>query len=226
MCGRYTHKLTWPEIVELYGLTEPAGPPPALKPRYNIAPTQLAPVLRQAKNGRELALLRWGLVPGWAKDPSIGNRLINARSETAAQKPSFRAAMRSRRCLVLASGFYEWQKAGKAKQPWWIGMAGGAPFAMAGLWESWRDPAVGDRLETFTILTTEANAMLAPIHQRMPVIVDRADHDAWLTGPSFAQLLRAHPVAGMAAHPVSSWVNSPAHDDPRCEEPVALPAAV
>ena len=223
MCGRYTHRLTWPEIVALYGLTESAGPPPGLEPRYNIAPTQPAPVLRLGKNGREVVLMRWGLVPGWAKDPSIGNRLINARSESAAEKPSFRGAMRARRCLVPASGFYEWQKLGKAKQPWWVGMAGGAPFSMAGLWESWRDPVAGDRLKTITILTTAANAMLAPIHERMPVIVDPADYDAWLSGPGFAQLLRPHPTAGMAAHPVSSWVNSPAHDDPRCVEPVSLP---
>ena len=221
MCGRYTHKLTWPKIVALYRLTEPVDPPGELEPRYNIAPTQLAPVLRLGKNGRELVVMRWGLVPGWAKDPSIGNRLINARAETAADKPSFRAAMRARRCLVPANGFYEWQKTGKAKQPWWIGMAGGAPFSMAGLWESWRDPASGGRLETFTILTTEANALLAPIHERMPAIIDPADYDGWLSGPDYANLLRPHAVASMAAHPVSSWVNSPAHDDARCAEPIS-----
>jgi putative SOS response-associated peptidase YedK len=224
MCGRYTHKLTWPEIVELYGLTNTAGPPAGLTARYNIAPTQNAPVIRQGKMGRELAMLHWGLVPSWAKDPTIGNRMINARAETAAEKPAFRAAMKARRCLVSASGFYEWQTTDKAKQPWWIGMEEGAPFAMAGLWESWRNSADGTLVETFAILTTAANALLAPIHERMPVIVDPGDYDCWLQGPAFAALLRPHPVAGMAAHPVSSWVNSPAHVDRRCEAPIALPA--
>jgi len=222
MCGRYTHKLTWPQIVELYRLTGGADPPPELHPRYNMAPTQMAPVIRQGTAGREFALMRWGLVPSWAKEASIGNRLINARSETAAEKPAFRAALRARRCLVPANGFYEWQKTARAKQPWWIGMKDGEAFAMAGLWEAWRDPVGGSSLLTFTILTTDANALLAPIHERMPVIIDPGDYDTWLAGPAFAPLMRPFPADRMTAREVSTWVNSPAHDDPRCEAPMPL----
>ena len=222
MCGRYTHKLTWPQIVELYRLTGGADPPPELHPRYNMAPTQMAPVIRQGAAGREFALMRWGLVPSWAKEASIGNRMINARSETAAEKPAFRAALRTRRCLVPANGFYEWQKTAGAKQPWWIGMKDDEAFAMAGLWEAWRDPGDGSSLLTFTILTTEANALLAPIHERMPVIIDPADYEAWLAGPAFAPLMKPFPADRMTAREVSTWVNSPAHDDPRCEAPLSF----
>ncbi len=227
MCGRYTHRYTWPEIVALYRLVADVLMPAGFGPRYNVAPTQEAPVLRLDKAGRrEIAMLRWGLIPSWAKDPAIGNRMINARAEGIAEKPSFRAALRQRRCLVPASGFYEWQRAGSRKQPYCIGRADGKPFSMAGLWEHWQDREAGAAIETFTIITTAANSLLAPIHDRMPAIIDPADEEAWLGAPAPPlELLRPHSSEDMAAYPVSTWVNSPAHDDPRCAEPLPGPAA-
>ena len=177
-------------------------------------------------------MLRWGLIPAWAKEPNIGYKLINARAETAHEKPSFRAAFRARRCLIPADGFYEWARAGKgkAKQPWLFGMKGGGGFAFAGLWESWRvreglaltgslaelDP--GDTLETCTILTTEANETVAPVHPRMPVILPPEALDPWLTGEAVP--LAHYPAKAMTAHPVSTLVNKPANDDERCVEAV------
>jgi putative SOS response-associated peptidase YedK len=150
------------------------------KPRYNIAPTQSVPVVRStAVGGRELVELRWGLIPSWATDPAIGSRMINARSETAAAKPAFRAAMRDRRCLIPADGFYEWQKQGRHKQPIFIHRGDDAPFAFAGLWEHWSD-AQQQALETFTILTTAAKEQLRPLQERMPIILDPDDYAAWL----------------------------------------------
>lgn len=197
-------------------------------PRYNIAPSQGILAVRAAPDGgdgaREAAVLRWGLVPSWAKDPDIGNRMINARAETVAEKPSFRAAFRRRRCLVPATGFYEWRAASGPKQPYTIGMADGGPFAMAGLWEHWTEPD-GAAVETCAILTTEANELLRPIHARMPVIVAPSDFDLWLD-PALAMpellapLLRPFDAAAMAAHPVSRHVNNVRNDDPACLEPV------
>ena len=198
-------------------------------PRYNIAPSQGILVVRAAPDGvdgaREAAVLRWGLVPSWAKDPDIGNRMINARAETVAEKPSFRAAFRRRRCLVPATGFYEWQAANGPKTPYNIGMADGGLFAMAGLWEHWTAPD-GAAVETCAILTTEANELLRPIHARMPVIVAPGDFDLWLD-PALAMpellepLLRPFDPAAMAAHPVSRHVNNVRNDDPACLESVA-----
>jgi putative SOS response-associated peptidase YedK len=223
MCGRYTHCYTWPEIVALYRLVADVLMPAGFGPRYNVAPTQDAPVLRLDKAGRrEIAMLRWGLIPSWAKDPAIGNRMINARAEGITEKPSFRAALRQRRCLIPASGFYEWQRAGPRKQPHCIGRADGKPFSMAGLWERWQDREGGPAIETFTIITTAANDLLAPIHDRMPAIIDPPDEEAWLGAPAPPlELLRPHSSQDMIAYPVSTWVNSPAHDDPRCAEPLA-----
>ena len=175
-------------------------------------------------------MLRWGLIPAWAKEPNIGYKLINARAETAHEKPSFRAAFRARRCLIPADGFYEWAKAGKgkAKQPWLFGMKEGAGFAFAGLWESWTvreglaltgslaELAPGDALETCTILTTEANETVAPVHPRMPVILPAEALDPWLAGESVP--LAPYPAEAMTAHPVSTLVNKPANDDARCVE--------
>lgn len=196
-----------------------------MAPRYNIAPTQEAAVVRRSGDARSLSLLRWGLVPFWAKDPGIGNRMINARSETVGEKPSFRTSFRRKRCLVAASGFYEWQRTEGRKQPWHFRMRGGGPFAMAGLWDSW-DKGEG-LLETFTILTTEPNELVARAHQRMPVVLRPADHRLWLD-PSvedterLGELLVPYPADEMEGFPVSTLVNSPANDSPSCIEP--LPA--
>ncbi len=171
-----------------------------------------------------MPLLKWGLVPFWTDDPAIGNRMINARSESVATKPSFRAAFRYRRCLIPADGFFEWQKAGKHKQPFLIGVGHGELFAFAGLWEDWeRD---GEIIQSCTILTTEANELMRPIHDRMPVILHAADHELWLDpsvqdGGKVQNLLRPYPVDEMTAVPVSTWVNDPRHQDERCVQQVA-----
>ena len=229
MCGRFTQRLSWRELHELMSLL---GPAQNLRPRYNVAPAQAIAAVRAGAEGRTLSMLRWGLIPAWAKEPSIGYRLINARAETAHEKPSFRAAFRARRCLIPADGFYEWAKAakGRAKQPWLFQMKDGSGFAFAGLWESWTVRAgltltgslaelePGDALETCTILTTQANETVAPVHPRMPVILPPAAYDPWLTGADVP--LTPYPAHAMTAHPVSTLVNKPANDDERCVERV------
>ncbi|MDE0406692.1 MAG: SOS response-associated peptidase [Alphaproteobacteria bacterium] len=229
MCGRFTQRMTWRELHERMNLI---GAPLNLRPRYNVAPGQDVAVVRTAEEGRTPAMLRWGLIPAWAKDPAIAWKLINARSETAAQKPSFRAAFRHRRCLIPADGFYEWQRRGGIKQPWLFGLRDGAPFAFAGLWEQWRVPEgaalggslaernPGDSIETCTILTTAANGTVEPIHGRMPVILPPETWDPWLAGEHVP--LAPYPANRMTAHPVSTLVNRAANEDPRCTEPVAL----
>jgi putative SOS response-associated peptidase YedK len=222
MCGRFTLTTPMPVLAELFLFAEAAAP----GPRYNIAPTQTVATVR-APSGidkRELAFLRWGLVPSWADDPAIGNRLINARSVTAASKPSFRSAFKHRRCLVLADGFYEWQKLGNRKQPHYFRLRDGKPFAFAGLWERWEKG--GEPVETCTILTTEANEVLRPVHERMPVILEAKDYDLWLDPapqkPELLQaLLRPNPAGEMTSYPVSPVVNNPGKDTPRCIEPAA-----
>ena len=218
MCGRFTQTFTWDRLGPLFDLS---GLPLNLQPRYNVAPSQEAAVVRAARDARRsLSMLRWGLVPGWAKDPRIGHKLINARSETAREKPSFRAAFATRRCLVPTGGFYEWKREGRAKQPWLIGMKDRGPFAFAGLWERWFAPGGGaEAMETFTILTTTANETVAPIHHRMPVILVPEAFSPWLAGAEVA--LVPCPPETMTAWPVSTFVNRPANDDPRCIEPVA-----
>ena len=224
MCGRYTVRGILP-VAELFGISLP---PEFQQPRYNLAPTQDVLVVRSAadasgaKGGRRGDLLRWGLVPHWAEDPSVGNRMINARAETAAQRPAFRDAMKRRRCLVPADGFYEWQAVpgSKRKQPHLIRMKDDRPFGFAGLWESW---GRGDeRLETFTILTTSPNELIAAIHDRMPVIVPPEEFDRWLDpavpASDVADLLRPYPAEQMQAQPVGTRVNNPANDDPSCAE--------
>lgn len=221
MCGRYL--LADPEavFVDLFGI----DPPPGVGPRYNIAPTQDAPLVRRRDGSREAAVLRWGLIPHWARDADIGNRLINARSETAAEKPSFRDAFRRRRCLVPTDGFYEWEKVDGGKQPWVIRMAEGGGFALAGLWETWRE--ADDRsIDTFTILTGDPNEVVARVHDRMPVIVARERFDLWLdpdvSDPeALRPVLRPYPASGMDAYPVSRRVNNPSNDDPGCVERVS-----
>jgi putative SOS response-associated peptidase YedK len=177
MCGRFAFYSPSEAAAALFGVSESA----AVEPRYNIAPTQYVAAIRTDEGqGREFIMLRWGLVPFWAKDPSIGNRMINARAETVAEKPSYRAAYRHRRCLVLADGFYEWQRQGDVKTPYYISAANGEPFALAGLWENWTDKQTGESLQTTTIITTEANEFMAPLHHRMPVIIDSNTAGEWL----------------------------------------------
>ena len=199
-----------------------------LSPRYNIAPSQPLLAVRQRDDGsRQADTLRWGLIPSWAKDPAIGHRLINARSETAADKPSFRAAFRRRRCLVPADGFYEWAVLPDAdKQPWYFHPADRRPFAFAGLWERWQQPG-GEAVESCTLLTTSANAVVAPVHHRMPVILSPQHYHQWLdcrqADPVVLQaLMRPLPDRLLSAYAVSTLVNRPANDDPGCIQP--LPA--
>ncbi len=220
MCGRFTLRTPASVVAAQFGLFET----PSFAPRFNIAPTQPVLAVRCAPERsdclRELALLRWGLVPSWAGDLSIGNRLINARAESVAEKPAFRAALRRRRCLVVADGFYEWQKSAKKKQPYFIHMRDDGPFAFAGLWESWEGPD-HSAIESCTLLTTEANALVEPIHDRMPVILGAKDYGRWLDPAiqkpdELALLLRPYAQEEMEAYPVSSHVNSPANEDPEC----------
>ena len=185
-------------------------------PRYNIAPTQEAPVVRAGEDGRrEVAMLRWGLVPFWAKDPKMGAKLINARSETVAEKPSFRNAFRKRRCLVPASGFFEWTGEAGHKVPHAITLAGRELFAFAGLYEHWKSPE-GEARETFTILTTGANHAMSAIHDRMPVILAVADYDSWLLGPpeDAQALLKPSPDDEIRSRTVSRALNNPRNDSP------------
>lgn len=226
MCGRYSLTTTVEEMRRLLGII---GPLPNLPPRYNIAPTQSVPVVRLDGSGaRSLAQLRWGLVPSWAKDLEIGAKLINARGETIADKPSFRDAFKKRRCLVPADGFYEWQQRPGGKLPYRIGLEGGAPeamplFAFAGLWERWDKATDGKPVESCTIVTTDANALLRPIHERMPVILAPEDYARWLapetTRAEAEALLRTYPADAMIAYPVSTRVNSVRNDDPGCIAP-------
>ncbi|MCO6452217.1 MAG: SOS response-associated peptidase [Caldilineales bacterium] len=221
MCGRFSLTSSAEELATLFDLDAA----PELPPRYNIAPTQLVAAVRfNSDSGqREMTLFRWGLIPFWSKDLAIGSRLINARSETVAEKPAFRAAFKSRRCLIPASGFYEWQKQNGGKQPHLIGMEDGKPFAMAGMWEHW-EGGDGSIIESCTILTTTANKMIERVHNRMPVILDRQDFSDWLD-PATAtgilhHLLRPYPAEEMMAYPVSTIVNSPVNDVPACVEPL------
>jgi len=230
MCGRFTLSTPVAEMSRVFGFPEL----PNLAARYNIAPTQQIAAVRLLPDERRrgLVMLRWGLVPHWADDPSIGNRMINARAESVAEKPAFRTAFARRRCLIPADGFYEWQqhgvpKGGK-KQPFRIRRKDGQPFAFAGLWESWKGPKGGppldQPLETATIITTEANGVLKPLHERMPVILDPADYDLWLDpeAPKEAaeSLLRPCPDDWLEAYPVSTRVNSVRNEDPACVEPL------
>jgi putative SOS response-associated peptidase YedK len=213
MCGRYSLTTPIDALRDLFQIDAL----PNLPPRYNIAPTQDVLAVRTGPDGggRSFTAFRWGLIPSWAKDPAIGSRMINARAETAAEKPAFRAAFRRRRCLIAADGFYEWTKDGTGgKQPWRIASPGGAPFAFAGLWENWMSPD-GSEIESCTIVTTEAADAIAELHHRMPVILDPADYDRWLTADppqEAAPLMR--PYAGaLEFYPVTPRVNNVRNDD-------------
>jgi len=220
MCGRFTLTLNVEQLTLALGLS---GVPQDWAPRYNIAPSQDVLVVRDAAV-RLAERMRWGLIPSWAQDISIGNRLINARAETVGQKPAFRSALASRRCLILADGFYEWQRSdGKRGQaiPYLFRLRNGQPFAFAGLWETWRSSA-GEVLLTCTIITCPANDLVAQVHGRMPVILDRETCWSWLEPAPWAHLqswLRPYPADKMEAIQVGSVVNNPSIDDPLCVVP-------
>lgn len=222
MCGRFTLLPSDDDLAAFFGLHDL----PSMRPRYNIAPTQDVAVVRvppgEGAGSRHLDLLRWGLVPHWAKDKSIGNRLINARSETAASKPAFRSAFRTRRCLLPASGFFEWKKEPDGRQPYYVLRDDEGLLAFAGLWERWMSTD-GEVVESCTILTTEANTALRPLHHRMPVVLDPEDFEAWLD-PGASQerhvqpLMRPYSRGVLTVRRVSRVVNSPRNDVPECVE--------
>lgn len=222
MCGRFTLRTPANLIIEQFGARLGSNVHDHWKLRFNVAPTQLFPILRGLD--RQVDHLRWGLVPSWSKDPKVGARMINARSETVASKPSFRAAFKRRRCLVPADGYFEWVRAGKKKQPYWIRMKSDRPFLMAGLWEQWRDPVDEHAsLETFTVLTTNSNSLTQEIHDRMPVILYPNDYDRWLdpqwtSEEELNYLFEPHDSDDMQVDCVSQRVNSVRNDDPQCIE--------
>lgn len=226
MCGRYTTTDPLDEIVRYFFITNVSPEVTELyRPRYNIAPSQMVLVIGLRQGERTAAMHRWGLVPRWAKDPSIGNKMINARAETVNERPAFRTAFRYRRCLIPADSFFEWKRSGQRKQPYRIMMRDERPFAFAGLWEEWRSPDGSTVIRSCTILTTEPNELMAELHNRMPVILPTDAYDAWLdphTEPDLLlPLLRPYPADEMKCYPVSTRVNSPANDDPAVIEPLA-----
>ena len=223
MCGRFTQRFSWRAVHALLRLD---GPAVNLRPRYNLAPSQSAAVVRSDGGARRLSMMRWGLIPGWAKDPSKGHKLINARAETVATTRAFRAAYARRRCLVPADGYYEWRREGQVRQPWLVAPRAGGLMALAALWERWRVPesAVlrgslaerrpGEVVETFTLLTTEANATLRALHHRMPVMLAPRVFERWLGGDDVQ--LGPAPERLLVTYPVTRRVNSPRNDDPGC----------
>lgn len=224
MCGRFSLAADPEELRQAFPWLN--LPESGIQPRYNIAPSQPVAVIPNDGQNR-LDFFLWGLVPGWAKDPAIGNRLINARAETLSEKPSFRGAFRWRRCLIPATGFYEWQAVPekKGKIPMYIRLKDGRPFAFAGLWERWQSPD-GSTLLTCAIITTAPNSLMEKIHNRMPVILPDTDYAAWLTPGegdtrSLQALLRPFPAEQMEAYAVSRLVNDPANDRPECLLPEA-----
>ena len=223
MCGRYTLKTDGSRVAALFELYNE----PELEARYNIAPTQQIPVALEesSTDGRTLEMMHWGLIPSWAKDPSIGNRMINARAETVSEKPSYRSAFERQRCLTIADGFYEWKKTADGKQPYYLRLKSGDPFGFAGLWESWRgaEPG-GEELRSATIITTEPNEVAREVHNRMPVILPPELYDAWLEPDNddreeLLSMLTSYPAEEMEAYPVSKRVNRPANDEPSVLEP-------
>ncbi|MGJ3252638.1 MAG: SOS response-associated peptidase [Elainellaceae cyanobacterium] len=223
MCGRFTLSQSDQSIADVFQLSEI----PPVKPRYNISPTQAVPVVFQTTNSpaRKFTYMHWGLIPSWADDPKIGARMINARAETVTEKPSFRTAFKRRRCLVVADGFYEWKKTDEGKQPFYIQLDHHQPFGFAGLWEHWQH-ADGSEIESCTIVTTEPNELLRPIHNRMPVILNPDDYDRWLNpevqdAKSLQPLLRPYDAQQMIHYPVSMVVNNPQNDSPECIRAIA-----
>lgn len=209
MCGRFAQRTDPKRVAKWFGVEEV----PELEPRYNIAPTQEILGVRETEDVREMAFYKWGLIPSWAKDTSMGARLINARSETVREKPAFRQAFKQRRCIIPADGFYEWQRTDGRKQPFFFQMRDESPFGFAGLWEQWKGEE-GQVINSCTILTTAANEVLRPVHDRMPVILRPDDYALWLDHDTrklemVEDLLRPYPADEMASYPVSTLVNSP-----------------
>ncbi len=221
MCGRYALTTPASVLARVFQLTLDFD----VTPRYNVAPTQEVIVVRPGGKSRSLATMRWGLIPSWAKDASIGNRMINARAETVAEKPAFRTALKRRRCIIPASGFFEWQKIdAKRKQPFYLERADGEPLALAGLWESWTDPE-GNTVESFTIITTESNEQVSKVHDRMPVILEPESFAAWLDPENqdvtaIQSLLKPAAEGILTMRPVSTLVNKPANDLPEVLRPL------
>ena len=220
MCGRFTSLLT-PELLKIiYEITTPV----TCEPSYNIAPTQQALVVRDDFSGnRQATAMRWGLIPSWAKDSSSSARMINARSETVHEKPAFRQAIRSRRCIIPAHGYFEWSKTGSTKVPHYFSLRDGSPLSFAGIWESWDSPA-GETIESFSILTTEANSLTKQIHDRMPVILHRAEHQLWLDRSvndplDLQRLYQPYPSELLQEWTVTSLVNSPRNNGPELIKP-------
>jgi putative SOS response-associated peptidase YedK len=221
MCGRYILSADPAAVAAHFDLREV----PAFAPSWNIAPTRLVPVVRETAGGeRECVLLRWGLVPSWAKDTAIGARMINARAESVTDKPAFRAAFRRRRCLVPVSGFYEWKPAGRIRQPYLFRLAGVPLFALGGLWEHWHSPE-GEIVQTFAIVTTDAAEAVRPCHERMPVVIAPPDYEEWLSSPNPGELMRPFEQGTFEIHPVSRRVNNVANDDASLAMPPAGEAA-
>ena len=225
MCGRYRLSRR-KQIIEEY--FDSVSGEEDWSPRYNIAPTQPVPVIRQNPKEpvRELSLMRWGLIPSWSKDPSAAAQMINARAETAARKPAFRDAMKSRRCLIPADGFYEWSRTANGKQPYCFEVNEGKLFSFAGLWDRWKN-ASGNTVETCSILTTTPNAVTSAVHDRMPVILDPDAYDLWLDPgmqnvAAVSELLKPHDAWLMRCYPVSTRINHVANDDAACSAPVEL----
>ncbi len=218
MCGRFTLRTPAAELTKFFHFLRESK----LTPRYNIAPTQPVLAVRAGDDGREAGFLKWGLIPKWAKDPSIGARMINARAETVAEKTSFRAAFKRRRCLIPADGFYEWKRVGKVKQPYLITLHNERPFAFAGLWERWQG-IDGAAVDSCTIITTEANVTTRQLHNRMPVILHKENYDHWLNPKltdqqNILSLLIPYSHAEMQIYPVNTVVNNPRNDVPVCVE--------
>jgi putative SOS response-associated peptidase YedK len=222
MCGRFTLTVDPADLQDVFGdFVFPAQ----FAPRYNIAPSQ--PVLAIPNDGKNKAdFFLWGLIPSWSKDPAIANKLINARGETVAEKPSFRGSFKYKRCIIPADGFYEWkaQAGQKTKTPYFIHMKDSRPFGFAGLWDEWHSPD-GNVLRTCTIITTTPNELMSTLHNRMPVILDKQNFGDWLnpmpqTSDNLIHLIQSFPADRMAAHPVSTLVNAPGNDRPECVLPV------
>jgi len=219
MCGRFVMKADPGELTDFFSLAGTLD----VSPRYNIAPSQLVAAVAGGTEGRTWRVFCWGLVPSWARDVKIGTRMINARSETVFDKPAFRTAVRRRRCLIPADGFYEWGAIGSVRQPYFISLKDGRPFAMGGIWEHWESPD-GDVIESCAILTVEANELMSSFHHRMPVIIDRDEFDRWLDPAvidrsGIEDLLAQYPSERMICHPVSRLVDNPRHDQPSLIEP-------
>lgn len=224
MCGRYNITTAPEAIRRMFGYPEQ----PNFPPRYNVAPTQPIPVVRLVEGERHFALVRWGLIPSWVKDPKVFTLLINARGESVRDKPAFRNAMRYRRCLIPADGFYEWKRDGAGKRPYHVRLKGGGPFAFAGLWESWSGPN-GEEMETAAIVTTDANRLLRPIHDRMPVMLEPEAYDFWLDcrnvdADTASALIAPIRDERIEAYEISPAVNRVANDSPELTEPHAAPA--